>query len=195
MRSAVVLLATVAACSSGAVRSDSVSAAQSGKSLSPGGAASAGLGIDSVEAMRLVEEYARRDAAGERLSSSDWFKNAIVEPDHEPGYDSFTAIKQYEVKAGRRVADTLQVPVIYHVVGAVEQTLGRNKAVGLKLVAHDTTESVMFPVVRSPDGKMRIVSPQIDQHVLAAAILSNQRLSVTSASDRQLLKAAAATPR
>jgi len=48
----------------------------------------------------LVTEFVKRDAAGERLRESPWFDSVVTEADQEGGYDSFTAIKRFQVGAG-----------------------------------------------------------------------------------------------
>ena len=140
----------------------------------------------------LVTEFVRRDAAGERLRESPWFDSVVTEADQEGGYDSFTAINRFQIGAGTVAGDTVKVPVQYVLLGAMQQVIDGERTAGMHLVPHDSTENVVFAVVRQ-GGKWKIVTPEIDQHVLASAILGNTTLPTLSADDRRRL-AAAATP-
>lgn len=131
----------------------------------------------------------RRDATGERLASSEWFNSVLSEVDEDPGYDSFTAIRSYRVKPAGVVGDTTRVRAQYAVVGTMRQVVDGDRTTGLSLTPRETTEVVVFPVVRSSTG-LKIVSPQIDQHVLAAEILTRRSLPPLDAPTRARLAAA-----
>jgi hypothetical protein len=142
---------------------------------------------DTSPALRLVGEYVRRDAAGERLQNSTWFNGVLTEIDEDPGYDSFTAIRSYQILPGDSNGDTTRVSVRYAVVGSMQQISDGERTTGIKVVPHDTTEVVVFPVVHTAKG-LKIVSPQIDQHVSAAAILANTSLPPLDAGSRTRLR-------
>lgn len=151
-------------------------------------APSAGAGsVASVSVPEsLVKEFVRRDAAGERLRASPWFDSVVTEADEEGGYDSFTAIKQYQVGVA---GDTVKVLVQYVILGAMQQVVDGEKTTGMRLIPNDSIANEVFSVVRQ-GGQWKIVTPEIDQHVLASAILTNTTLPVLSAEDRQRLAAA-----
>ena len=191
MKRVYLLLLTMVACSGTSSSSDTAAAGGS-RTTDTAVISAPRLGAsgsnESADALRLVQEYARRDAAGERLRTSDWFNDAITEPDQEPGYDSFTAIRSYTVTPAARVGDTVKISVVYDVIGSMQQVVDHDTTTGFRLDRHDTTETVIFPVVRSPSGRPKIVSPQIDQHVLAATILAKQTLPPIAPADRRILE-------
>jgi hypothetical protein len=143
---------------------------------------------DTSAAVRLVEEYVRRDATGERLANSEWFNSVLSEVDEDAGYDSFTAIRSYRVEPAGMIGDTTRVRAQYSVVGTMRQVIEGDRTTGMGLTPHDTSEVVIFPVVRTSGG-LKIVSPQIDQHVLAGEILSRKSLPPLDAATRTRLAA------
>jgi hypothetical protein len=141
--------------------------------------------------VHLVREYVRRDGLGERLRTSPWFDSVITKPEHEPGYDGFTAVAGSAVRPLGAQGDTIRVEVVYHVLGTISQVAQGGGTTGMHFVVHADSENVVFPVVRIGHG-WKIESPQIDQHVLPEAILSSRLVRLPEA-DRAKLKVLAAT--
>ncbi|HKO18696.1 MAG TPA: hypothetical protein VJU82_07400 [Acidobacteriaceae bacterium] len=107
----------------------------------------------------------------------------IMQTDHEPGYDSFTALSAYEITPVSAAPDAVHVAVTYHVAGGVEQVIEHDSTVGLRLAPRDSVERVVLAVVRTSAG-WRIESPQVDQHVLARTLLEDRALAPSSPADR-----------
>lgn len=135
--------------------------------------------IDSTPPMRLVREYVERDARGERLQSNPWFLNAVIWED-EPGYDSYTLITGYRLRALHADSSTGRVEVAYTRAGYVRAT--GDSSVSFKPDA--AREVQVFTVALTFNG-WRIVAPQLDQHVLVEPALTQ---SPFSPADRRRLQ-------
>lgn len=132
------------------------------------GAAAAAI----MPAVRLVAEYVRRDAEGERLTTDPWLDSAIVEPEREPGYDSFTVIESCSARFLRATARAAAVEVRYHVIGRSRAVQLSSGTIGFRIPPADTVETATFKVVLTKIG-WRIAGPQIEQHVTPAGLLAH----------------------
>lgn len=148
--------------------------------------------IADSEPVRLVQEYVRRDGLGERLRTNPWFDSVITNPEHEPGYDGFTAIARSRVRPLGSNGDTVRVEVVYDVVGTIRQVAEGGGKTGMRFLPRGGSEVVEFPVVRTPRG-WRIESPQIDQHVTPGVILSSPLIRLPEADQAKLRALAAPT--
>ena len=130
----------------------------------------ASVGSARSPAYNVVAQYVFRDARGDRLQSAPWLDSTIKEPDHEPGYDSFTVIADCTLRSRSIHADSVIIDVTYNVIGRSKAFTDAAGAGRFIIVPVDTVETVAFPVVRTAVG-WRIESPQIDQHVSPIALL------------------------
>ena len=116
----------------------------------------------------------RRDALGGRLVDDPWFDSAISAPDHEPGYDSFTLIADCNLHIVHADSDSVVVKVTYAVIGKSKTIVATNGLpAGFVVIPMNTTETVLFPVVKTSTRSWRINSPQIDQHVSAMGLVTH----------------------
>jgi hypothetical protein len=118
----------------------------------------------------LMREYARRDAAGERLATSSWFSD-VAEWQDEPGWDAYTVIRSYDIAPATIMGDSASVRITYRRAGEME-----SGAQALEFVPDTGTESVLFALHRS-DGSWKITAPQINQHVLIERVLKIKPLA------------------
>ena len=128
-----------------------------------------------IDPLGLVREYVKRDAAGERLRPSAWFQQVVTWPD-EPGYDSYTVIRGYEVERPKAIAGSpARIMVRYDVIGWV---VWRDSE--LIFLDQPKDERREFVVIRD-DAGWRIDEPQMGQRVLAEVAAATGALSAEDA--------------
>ena len=123
-----------------------------------------------ADPVRLVREYVERDARGDRLETNAWFDSVVTWP-QDPGYDSYAVITRFGLSVLGEARDTTRVEVQYDVAGIMKA----GGPADTRFAPRQRTEVDTFVVERAPDG-WRISSPQIHQHVLAAAALQRSAL-------------------
>jgi hypothetical protein len=88
---------------------------------------------------KLVQEYVKRDANGEFLSTNDWWNTAVACPDCMGGPDTFTVISDYQIK---KVSE-----LKYEVTYEIEGSLSGNSFTPAKKKQKDS-----FTVIKTPWG-------------------------------------------
>ena len=141
--------------------------------------------MGAIDPLGLVRQYVKRDANGERLEENPWFQEVVTWP-MEPGYDSYTVIRQYTVERTTVHGSPARIPVRYEVLGWVVPGAERSG-----FLPDPRIELVEFVVVRDDQG-WRIGEPQMDQHVLASVVASDRWVSPDDAA--LIRDLAAATP-
>lgn len=141
--------------------------------------------LTAADPVSLVRSYVKRDGNGERLGPNPWFDGVVTWP-QEPGYDSHTVIRTYEVQPPPTIAGSpAKIPVRYDVIGWITSS---------GFISQEKLEKFIFVVVLTDDG-WRIQAPQIDQHILAEVALKIGFLSAEDAARiRELAAAAPAEP-
>ncbi len=153
-------------------------------------ASGAAVALDTTPAIALVLEFVTRDARGERLKMGrdSWFV-AATDSAFMEGYDSFTAIEHYRVDSAWPSVDTIFVRVTYEVAGRIHQKLEDGAVREFRFASEPRVEAVTFPVVLGSHG-LKIVPPDIDQHVLVTELLHLEDFRFSSA-DRVRLQSIA----
>ena len=112
---------------------------------------------------RLVDEYARRDGAGEFLRSRVWLGAAVECPGRLPDADALTLVSSYATHALGVDADTARVEVRYQVEGTLRPTAGRR--VDFDRAFEQAADTIV--AVRK-HGAWYIVSPPTSHRLLPA---------------------------
>jgi hypothetical protein len=129
--------------------------------------------LDSIEksapaksdALRLVEEYLRRDARGEFRHPSEWLSE--VTNFETLGYDAITVISSHEILAEEARGDTTRITVQYHVRSGIQS--GPD---GPIWTLTDSMELQTFVVVRTDEG-IRLAGPPLNPHMSTNAVLED----------------------
>jgi hypothetical protein len=129
-------------------------------------------GASLIDPLGLVREYVRRDAGGERMGPSPWFGSVVVWPD-DPGYDSHTVIRKYEVERPATMGGSpVKIMVRYEVIGWIMSS---------GFLPQEKNEEFEFVVIRTEEGVWLIQSPQIEQHILPDPAAGVRHLSAEDA--------------
>jgi hypothetical protein len=115
------------------------------------------------DALRLVEEYLRRDARGEFRQPSQWL--AEVTTFESPGYEAITVVSDYDIVTEETKGDTSRITVQYDVVAGMSS--GPDGPVWLFA---DSVEMQTFVVVTS-EKEVRLVGPPLHPHIGSRAVL------------------------
>lgn len=130
---------------------------------------------------QLLEEYLRRDAEGEFLSSSQWDLGARTCPGHQPGFDASTVITSYRVQDLRTTADTVWYSVVYQVLGPIsDDSMGG-------LTVAPATQTDTFSLVRTAFGWRISSALDLNPHILPRIAAQLQ----TRTRDRRILDSVA----
>lgn len=123
--------------------------------------------VANPDPVRLVQEYVRRDNAGEFLGRNVWSDTAYTCPGHLPAPDAFTVVRRSQVTSAQ-VSDTLgRIVVASDVVGTVRyDSLGPVFTPG----ARRTLDT--FTVINTPYG-WRIEAPQLPMNVLGSWVMAH----------------------
>ena len=118
----------------------------------------------------LLDEYLRRDGAGEFLRSNEWLGASLFCPNHVPGWDQATIIAGYESAALARVDTAASFTVRYSRIGRLTQD-----SAGFYLIEQPDIKTDTFRLVHTRFG-WRIAAPVQHQHILPAAALALRRV-------------------
>ncbi len=126
----------------------------------------------------VVNEYIRRDLAGEFTEQSAWLDSLALFL--VPGADMAVIVRSASADSGRVASDTGTVRVTYQGVAII----GGDGNGNARVQRADTTELVDFILVRE-EGRWRLLSPAFEPHISIETVLRNPGLT---ADQRRLLQ-------